>query len=196
MVVTVTETGTSRTETEIGKSHVTNKPYKLKFDDESAHFQPGLPYKGRLKVADSLIPLHEEVVQICYNVAIEKAWNIKDIGQCSNFTVGPDDAIEFAIPPLRDTVFTVNLYAKSLNRTAKQEWTGKLYADKYSDAVDAYFTLNRWFSPTKSYLQVERSSRAIAKCRSVQEFAVTYNSDKLRNVSQLTFFYLASTNLT
>lgn len=110
LIATVTEHGTSRAETETGKSHITNKAYNLKFADDNKHFQPGLPYHGRLRATDTLISLRGEVVKICYNIAVDKIWNIKDVSQCSTFTFGHDDTIYFTILPVKNNVLQIKLY--------------------------------------------------------------------------------------
>lgn len=116
ITATITEHGSSRVETITRKSHITNQPYLLKFVEEYNYFQPGLPYQGKLKATDIHIPLHKEVIQICYNVAIEKVWNIKNINQCSNFKFARDNTIYFYILPVKENVIQIRLYVSYLKQ--------------------------------------------------------------------------------
>ncbi|KAK4885470.1 hypothetical protein RN001_001741 [Aquatica leii] len=187
---TVTEYRTDRAETTTRKSIVTNKPYNLKFLDISKHFQPGLPYYGQIKAFDSLVALNNEVIEVCYNVAVEKIWNIKEIKQCSNFTFGRSDTIHFHILPVKDNVIQIRLYAKSLNHTINQETKGKSYPEALNKQILAYFTLNRWYSPSNSYIQVEQSNHILTQCKTSQQFTVYYTTVKLRHHENITFHYM------
>ncbi|KAF5307210.1 hypothetical protein FQR65_LT00726 [Abscondita terminalis] len=178
IIGTVTEFNTSRSETSTVKSIVTNKPYTLKFLDVSKHFQPGLPYYGQIQAFDSLIPLNDQVIQICYNVALEKVWNIVEIKQCSNFTFGHSNIIHFHVLPVKDSVLQIRLYVS------------KYYAEASNKEIIAYFTLNRWYSPSNSYIQIEQNSQAINKCKTLQQFTVYYSTAKLRHNENIIFHYV------
>lgn len=108
IIATVTEHGTNQIETNNGKCEITDVAYRLDFSHTPRQFQPGLPYHGVLKVTDSVVPLQEEVIQICYNLAIRKTWNIKKNQQCSNFTV-VGDSVNFYILPLKEIVVQIHL---------------------------------------------------------------------------------------
>lgn len=188
ITATVTELSTSRVETDTGKSHVTHQAYTLRFVDDNKYFQPGLPYHGKLKATDSLVPLVGEIIEICYNVAVDKIWNIKDINQCSNFSFGHDDSVYFYVLPVKDSVIQIRLYARSLNQTVKQAWIGNVYPNK-NEEVNAYFTLNRWYSPTNSYIQLDRTNKMHSKCKAAQQFTVYYTTGKLKE-QDITFHYM------
>ncbi|KAF5301333.1 hypothetical protein FQA39_LY10731 [Lamprigera yunnana] len=175
---TITERGTDRAETTIFKISTTNKPYNLKFVDTDKYFQPGLPYHGQIKAIDSLIPLHTEAVEICYNVAVDRIWNIIEIKQCSNFSFGQSDTIHFHVFPVKDNVIQIRLYVR------------KSYPESLTKEIITYFTLNRWYSPTNSYLKLEQSNHLPAKCDTYQQFTVYYSTGKLRYRENITFYYM------
>ncbi|KAK5647506.1 hypothetical protein RI129_002398 [Pyrocoelia pectoralis] len=191
ITATITEKNSDRTETTTSTVTITNQPYKLKFVDNHKHFQPGLPYYGQIKVIENLIPLNGEAIEVCYNVAVEKIWNIVEIKQCSNFTFGRDNTVIFHVLPVKESVIQIRLYAKSLNHTLQPEWNReKKYTEALRKEINAYFTLNRWHSPSGSYIRIDHTHKGLAKCKESQQFTIHYAIPKLRNNEIINFHYM------
>lgn len=111
IAATVTEEETNHVETDNGKIDVIDKLYNLDFSKSTRYFQPGLPYHGKLRITNKIVPIREEVIEICYNIAIRKPWNIKKNLQCSNFTLFNDESIiDFYILPLKEHTSNIFLY--------------------------------------------------------------------------------------
>ncbi|XP_031329285.1 pregnancy zone protein-like isoform X2 [Photinus pyralis] len=191
VIATITEKGSDRSETITSSITITNHPFKLKFIDTHRHFQPGLPYYGLIRAVENFVPLSGETIVVCYNVAVEKIWNIVDIKQCSNFTFGRDNTISFNILPVKDNIIQIRLYAKSLNHTLQLEWKREQkYPDALRKEINAYLTLNRWHSHSGSYIRIDQTHRGIAKCKELQQFTIHYAIPKLRNHERIDFHYM------
>lgn len=108
LTATVTEYGTDRTESASGKSLVALQPYKMTFRTDQS-FLPGLLYSGKLQFKNVYVDLADEIVEICYNVAIKRSWNYLKTDQCTNFTVGNDNVVQFHVLPLKSSVIHLHL---------------------------------------------------------------------------------------
>lgn len=106
----VTENGTKQVETAIDKSVFNFDLYQIKFALDNDFFQPGLPFTGVVKLSNVQETLHNEVIEICYTMAVKRFWNIKQVKPCSNFTVRADNTVLFTILPFKHNVIQINLY--------------------------------------------------------------------------------------
>lgn len=183
LAATVTEDGSNQLESESGRLHVTDQNYILDFSKGPPYFKSGLPYHGVLRLVEVAVPLKGEMIQICYNLAIRKTWNIKKNQQCSNFTLnGQETVVNFHILPVRESTVQIHLTAKSLNaRKSDQEQT---------KIISTSFILKRWYSPSNSFLHLEQNSSPIAKCRSPLQFTVYYTTEKLTDGENVTLYYM------
>ncbi|XP_057663617.1 pregnancy zone protein-like isoform X1 [Diorhabda carinulata] len=172
---TVTEKGTNKIEIEFGKIAIDYQPFKMKFSGESM-FQPGLPYLGKLILTDVSRNLSQEVVEICYNIAIKKSWNYINNEQCSNFTLNGDNELNFQVLPMTRNVIHISFYAKSIS---------------YPN-IEVSFSAIRLFSPSNSYIQLHQNIQQSTKneCREIQEFKVWFTADYLTDNDQVTFYYV------
>lgn len=105
---TITEAGTNRIDITNGRIFIYFKPYTMKFVS-SAVFQPGIPYKGKVKLFNVKTNVSNDSIEICYNLALKRSWNYLNMEQCSNFTVGDDNSVEFSILPLKNTIIHIIL---------------------------------------------------------------------------------------
>lgn len=111
IVATVTESGTNQVEFTTAKSVFSFELYEIKFFPGNMYFQPGLPYTGTVKLLNIQKDIiKNEVVEICYTIALKRSWNIQHIRPCSNFTVAADNTILFTIPPFKNNVIQFSLY--------------------------------------------------------------------------------------
>lgn len=111
IVATVTESGTNQVEFTTAKSIFTFDLYEIKFLPGNTYFQPGLPYTGTVKLINiQKATAENEVLEICYTIAVKRSWNIQHIRPCSNFTVGVDNTIPFTILPFKNNVIQFSLY--------------------------------------------------------------------------------------
>lgn len=100
---TITEAGTNRIDITNGKVYIFFKPYSIKFTS-SPIFQPGLPYRGKVKLSNVKTNVSIDLIEICYNLALKKSWNYLNMEHCSNFSVGKDNSVEFSVLPLKSTI--------------------------------------------------------------------------------------------
>lgn len=105
---TITEAGTNKIDITYGKVYIYFKPYSFKFVS-NAIFQPGLPYKGKLKFFNVKTNVTNELIEICYNLALKRSWNYLNMEHCSNFSVGNDNVIDFSILPLKSSIIHIIL---------------------------------------------------------------------------------------
>lgn len=108
VMAAVTEKDTNVTEVETVRVRVVRQEYQMKFSDEQEYFQPGFPYRGKLKLTNIMIQLKNEVIQICCEIAVKKVWNIRQ-RDCRNFTISSENVINFTILPMKETVIQLNL---------------------------------------------------------------------------------------
>nr|XP_008195453.1 PREDICTED: pregnancy zone protein [Tribolium castaneum] len=173
ITATVTEHGTDKIELDATKSVISLKPYGLKFA-KKAMFMPGLPYQGFLQLNNVNMDLRGQVIEICYNIAIKKSWNYLNNEQCSNFTLqGNEKLIPFHILPLKNNVIHLQLNARSLN---------------FTNIVDNFLVV-RLFSPSLTYITIDQIHHS-NNCKSIQQFAVQYTTEKLKEHENVTFFYM------
>lgn len=100
---TITEAGTNRIDITNGKVYIFFKPYSIKFTS-SPIFQPGLPYRGKVKLFNVKTNVSNDLIEICYNLALKKSWNYLNMEHCSNFSIGDDNSVEFSVLPLKSTI--------------------------------------------------------------------------------------------
>lgn len=105
---TITEAGTNRIDITNGRVYIYFKPYAIKFVSSSV-FQPGLPYKGKVKLINVKKIVSNDSLEICYNLALKKSWNYLNMEHCSNFTVDNDNSVEFSVLPLKNTIIHIVL---------------------------------------------------------------------------------------
>ncbi|KAI4467993.1 macroglobulin / complement [Holotrichia oblita] len=175
----VTEKGTNIMEMETMKVRVVRQEYQMKFSDEHEYFQPGLPYKGKLKLTNIMIPFKNEVIQICCEFAVKKAWNIKH-RDCKNFTINSENVINFNILPLKENVVQLNLQALPMNRS--------------NDLISAAIILKKWYSKSHNFIQIEKHHRSFPKCGSILHYTVSYSSEHLKESENTTFNYIVVSN--
>lgn len=111
IVATVTESGTNQVEFTTAKSVFSFDLYEIKFLPGNTYFQPGLPYTGTVKLTNiQKETMENEVVEICYTIAVKRSWNIQHLRPCSNFTISADNIIPFTILPFKNNVIQFSLY--------------------------------------------------------------------------------------
>lgn len=112
----VTESETSHVEVHTGKIDITNKPYDFEFSNENVYFQPGIPYYGKLNIYNKIIDIeNNEIIEICYHVAVKNKWNLKRKIHCSNFTIDSNtDSIHFSLYPFKASIVQVHLKVRDL----------------------------------------------------------------------------------
>ncbi|CAH1996552.1 unnamed protein product [Acanthoscelides obtectus] len=179
MAATVTEKGTNRIDITTGRILVYLKPYLMKFS-ATPMFQPGLPYKGRLKLFNVNVDLKHEVVEICYNLAIKKSWNYLNNEQCSNFSVSEESTVDFTILPLRHNVIHINLNARSLNHTEVGD----------SALVVRLHSLSNSYI----YLHQDTAEKAENECRSPEHYKVFFTTDEMEENENVTFYFMVKTS--
>lgn len=105
---TITEAGTNRIDITNGRIYIFFKPYSVKFISNPI-FQPGLPYRGKLKLFNVKTNISNELIEICYNLALKRSWNYLNVEHCSNFSIGEDSSINFSLLPLRSSIIHIIL---------------------------------------------------------------------------------------
>ncbi|GJQ65969.1 hypothetical protein Trydic_g4064 [Trypoxylus dichotomus] len=175
ITASVTEKGTNVMEMETLKVRVVRQEYQLKFADDQEYFQPGFPYRGKLKLTNVMIPLKNEVIQICCEFAVKRVWNIKQ-RDCRNFTVNSENVINFSVMPTRENVVQLNLQALPVNRS--------------SDGISAVMILKRWYSKSHNSIHIEKHHRSFPKCGSTLHYTISYLSDDLKDSANVTFNYV------
>lgn len=105
---TITEAGTNRIDITNGRVYIFFKPYSVKFVSNPI-FQPGLPYRGKLKLFNVKTNVSDDLVEICYNLAMKKSWNYLNVEHCSNFSIGADNTVEFFVLPLKNSIVHIIL---------------------------------------------------------------------------------------
>lgn len=124
VTATVIEYGTDKIVLDNVKIPVDLKEYHMKIVSENV-FQPGLPYHGKVQYSNVHTDLRNNVVEICYNVAIKKSWNYLNNEKCRNFTLGNENSTYFSILPLKSTVvhmkITVSIFS-SINRSKESKY--------------------------------------------------------------------------
>lgn len=105
---TITEAGTNRIDITNGRVFIFFKPYSIKFVSNSI-FQPGLPYRGKLKLYNVKTNVSIDLIEICYNLALKRSWNYLNTEHCSNFSVSEENSVNFWILPLKSTIVHVIL---------------------------------------------------------------------------------------
>lgn len=108
----VTESGTAQTETQHTWSSIVYSPYKINIKTEDQFFRSGLPFTGTLELYDVYERQDNESIELCYIFSVKRPWNIKEIRPCVNLTVGVNNSVAFAIPPLRQSVIHFELWVK------------------------------------------------------------------------------------
>lgn len=106
----VTETGTGQSETKRVHSTIVYSPYKIKINTNDQFFRSGLPFTGSVELYDVNEKPENVVIELCYTFSVKRPWNIKDIRPCVNLTVGSNNSVPFAIPPLKNSVIHIELW--------------------------------------------------------------------------------------
>lgn len=180
ITATVTEDGSDRIEITTAKSTISLKPYDLRIIRKSI-LLPGLMYQGTVQFSNIEIDLTNEVIEICYNIAIRKSWNYLNNEQCSNITVKNENFVKFNILPMKNNVIHVQVNVRSLNHT------------NIADSL----LLVRLYSPSSAYLTIDHMSYnplSQTKCHSLQQFSVQYTADQFKENETVTFYFVVSTN--
>lgn len=105
---TITETGTNRIDITNGRVYIFFKPYYIKFVSNPI-FQPGLPYRGKLKLFNVKTNVSDDLIEICYNLALKRSWNYLNVEHCSNFSIGVDNTVDFFVLPLKSNIVHIIL---------------------------------------------------------------------------------------
>lgn len=127
IVATVTESGTNQVEFTTAKSSFSFDLYDIKFLPGNLYFQPGLPYTGTVKLTNVQAHLENEVIEICYTIAVKRSWNVQHIQPCSNYTVGADNTIPFTVLPFKNNVIQFSLYVRIVYAFLKRSIDCKCY---------------------------------------------------------------------
>lgn len=178
ITATVTEYGSDRIEITKSKSTISLKPYDLKIMRKSI-LLPGLMYQGIVQFSNIEVDLTNEVIEICYNIAIRKSWNYLNNEQCSNITVKNENFVKFNILPMKNNIIHVQINVRSLNHT------------NIADSL----LLVRLYSPNSAYLAIDHiASNPLSqtKCNSLQQFSVEYTADQFKEGGNVTFYYIVS----
>lgn len=181
LTAAVTEQGTTHVETMNGKIEMTNQPYKIDFKSTRKYFQPGMPYHGKLRITNKVADLSNEVVEICYNIAIRKTWNIKKMQQCTNFTIGDQNVIHFYVLPLKEHTVEIRLNARAVAFNM---------SDPTKELIASSFVVQKWYSPTLNYVHIRQESDSYSKCKSAQTFSVYYTTKSMQQGENITFYYM------
>nr|CAH7731884.1 unnamed protein product [Callosobruchus chinensis] len=179
ITATVTEKGTNRIDITTGRILVYLKPYLMKFTTTPI-FQPGLPYKGKLKLFNVNVDVKYEIIEICYNLAIKRSWNYLNNEQCSNFTVNEDNTVDFTILPLKNNVIHINLNARSLNHTEVGD----------SGLIVRLHSLSNSYI----YLHQDNVEKSENECRSPEQYKVFFTTDEMVENENVTFYFMVKTS--
>lgn len=76
--------------------YIDRNAFSYNWDYNSIYVKAGLPYKGRLSITQSYVPLKSPIFELCYKI-LENNSSI-----CSNFTLDSSNNIYFTIPPLKN----------------------------------------------------------------------------------------------
>lgn len=191
----VTEAGTNQVEIEEGHSIFTFNIYEMKFQLEHDYFQPGLPLYGKLVIYNIQEELRNEVIEICYTIAVKRSWNIQQVNPCTNFTLAADNTISFNILPLKNNVIglylTVSFYFISLRIYVQRQLFSKARSLNHTNVkFVGPHKVERLHSSSGSYIKLEEIEEEQNTCRSFQHFDVHFTTDRLRNQENLTFYYM------
>ncbi|CAG9766185.1 unnamed protein product [Ceutorhynchus assimilis] len=178
ITATITEHGTNKMDVASGKSKILLKGYNLKFNSNPM-FIPGMPYEGQLKLTNIITSIEDEVVEICYNLAIKKSWNYLNKEQCRNYSIPKTGIVAFKLWPVKTNVLHVSLHAKSLNNS--------LITDD--------FLIVRLFSPSSSYIKMEKIPSEKNACYIHYQYKVAYSTDHFNNGDNITFYYTIKSSL-
>lgn len=114
IVATVTESGTNQVEFATAKSIFSFDLYELKFLPSTVYFQPGLPYYGVLKLTNvQKDGLKDEIVEVCYTIAVKRSWNVQQVRPCSNVTIGANNTVNFTVLPFKPNVIQFYLHVST-----------------------------------------------------------------------------------
>lgn len=122
IVATVTESGTNQVEFATAKSVFSFDLYELKFVPSTVYFQSSLPYFGVLKLVNvQKEDLNNEIVEVCYTIAVKRSWNVQQVRPCSNFTIGANNTVNFTVLPFKPNVIQFYLHV-SIVRSFKKHF--------------------------------------------------------------------------
>ncbi|XP_076248907.1 alpha-1-macroglobulin [Calliopsis andreniformis] len=172
-----TEAKTGVVETTIRETKVVHQALKLQFSPYSSkYFKPGLPYYGKLRVLKpDGSPAPSEKIQIC--LIIE--------GECDIFKSDTDGFIDFVVRQVLQTTLQINATAI--------EYRKKLYSPAVAWKVlmyqpTAYFRVNKWNSPSNSYLTISKGQQPIV-CGEKYTFNVTFTVPPNEDSEPINFYY-------
>lgn len=177
ITATVTEQGTTKMDIVTGKSEIHVKGYTLKIQS-SPIFIPGVPYEGQMKLINAITDITGEVIKLCYNLAIKKSWNYFKNEECRNYTVPEDGIIPFKLWPLKNSVLHIHLDANSINNTN----------------IEDSFLAVRLYSPTSSYIYIERDTNINKTCDTPFQYKILYTTDHFKEGENITFYYMVKIN--
>ncbi|XP_073932203.1 pregnancy zone protein-like isoform X3 [Castor canadensis] len=172
---TVREEGTGLELTGYGSSEITNTLSRLRFTKVDSHYRHGLPFFGQVLLLDEKDdPIPNKVVRV--DMA----------GYHSNFTTNEHGLAEISIDTTNFTFsFTAVTVTYKLNNMCFDNW----WLDEYHS--QAQHSINRLFSPSKSYVHLELV-HGILTCGQTQAIRAYYilNEQILKDEKELTFYYL------
>lgn len=106
LTATVTEHGTGQLETASDTVPITSDEYSLLISPD--HFQPGIPFNGKVRVAESLKDITNKTMKICYNLAIKHEWNYTR-SICEHFNLTGKNETDFVIFPFEENIHSIQI---------------------------------------------------------------------------------------
>ncbi|CAG0898545.1 unnamed protein product [Darwinula stevensoni] len=159
ITATVKEKGTGVQFTETLILNVERNPLDIDLEVSPTHFKPGFVYNGLVKVKDrSGAPEKGQMIQICKDPYGSSDGNK---GKCRNFTTDSQGLVRFQVPPQVHDVHSISFEVSAPGRQKnypKNHDEVKYPWQKQIDSYNAYRSVNGWFSPSGSYIQILRSS--------------------------------------
>ncbi|XP_076171368.1 murinoglobulin-1 [Ptiloglossa arizonensis] len=173
LIANFTEAGTGVVETAISRTVVKHQSLKLDFASYMPkYFKLGLPYHGKLRVLrHDDTPAPNEKIQLHLRVH-GKDERIRSMSEYRNFTSSADGFIDFVLPPLHEDDISLHFIATGVVHPIKYYVPDKRWR-VFMDQPSAYIYINRWYSPSNSYLTVARGNQPIV-CGEKYSFNVMY----------------------
>ncbi|XP_049788379.1 murinoglobulin-1-like isoform X1 [Schistocerca cancellata] len=153
----------------------------------SQYFKPGLPYSGKIKVAQpNDLPASGQEIQVCLKVQAAGEWN-RALVACKNFTSDSDGFVDFVVPPQHQNIVLLSFVA-----TAVAYQTKYYSADKrwrvFMEQPSSFFDVHAWYSPSKSYITFLHGSENVVQCNTHHKISVLFTAQN--NTALSTFHYL------
>ncbi|KRT84546.1 hypothetical protein AMK59_737, partial [Oryctes borbonicus] len=171
-VADVTEDGTEQVESTNMTAYDHNQPYTQNLKYKGQYIKPKLPHRGEFVLSDIQIPLSNSKVEICYRISQGNARNT-----CSNFTLEPNNILEFIIPPIRDIPddTKVAIEAKVIDHPLRFSPNSMLVV---------------WYSKSKNGINIMNSQQNPVDCESNLEYVIFYNSGQFADDEEVSFKYI------